>query len=148
MRSPVYRSMAEPIRAGLDWHATWQGPDKGLIKNWEVGRTLANDDDLAVRARAGELPPLNWKGGVAKKLQKPEKFGSLRYLAQWLGLRGEDLLLDMDAEVTLTCSKTGMMVTFTPDIYKLAAQQGDENIEDGSSNSRYVPGVPEQSLFS
>ena len=103
----IKRSHAEPVRSKLSWHETWEGPDSGLIKNWEIGRKLAiQNPDLAAQTRAGELPPLNWKGGSDRTLVKREKFGSLRYLAQWQGLRGEDLSIDMDAEVTFKCPNT------------------------------------------
>jgi hypothetical protein len=58
---------------------------------------------------------LGWKGGVSRSLKKLEKYGSLKYLAQWQGLRGEDLDVDLSEERTLTCSRTRMVVTFTPD---------------------------------
>ena len=58
---------------------------------------------------------LGWKGGVSRSLKKNEKFGSLKYLAQWQGLRGEDLDIDLGEERSLTCSRTKMRVTFTPD---------------------------------
>jgi hypothetical protein len=64
---------------------------------------------------AGELPVLGWKGGVSRSLKKLEKYGSLKYLAQWQGLRGEDLDVDLGQERALTCSRTKMVVTFTPD---------------------------------
>lgn len=126
MSRTVHRRYTEPERSGLDWSEIWEGADRGVIKTWEIGRKLATQKPaLAESAKAGELPPLNWKGGVAKKLKKREKFGSLRYLAQWQGLRGEDLNLDLEAEVTLTCSKTGMVTTFTPDIRKFANQPSE-----------------------
>ena len=122
----IRRSHTEPERLGLDWSTVWQGTDLGLIKSWEIGRKLAiQKPELAECAKADELPPLNWKGGVHKQLKKREKFGSLHYLAQWQGLRGQDLEIDMDVEITLICSKTGMVVTFTPDTRKLASQQND-----------------------
>ncbi|MCY1457890.1 hypothetical protein D9M71_752210 [compost metagenome] len=61
---------------------------------------------------------LGWKGGVERTLKKREKYGSLKYLAQWQGLRGEDLRIDTSNELTLNCSRTGMVVTFTPDATK------------------------------
>ncbi|WP_445672677.1 hypothetical protein [Pseudomonas inefficax] len=126
MNRIIHRSHAEPERLHLDWNSTWKSTDLGLIKSWEIGRKLADQKPaLAACAKADELPPLNWKGGVSKKLKKREKFGSLHYLAQWQGLRGQDLEIDMDAEITLTCSKTGMVITFTPDLRKLANQQSD-----------------------
>lgn len=126
MANPIHRPISEPIRTGLDWSVTWQGHDHGLIKCWEMGRTLAlQDSELAERCKAGELPPLHWKGGVARALKKKDKFGALNYLAQWQGLRGDDLAVDPESEVTLTCSATGMTVTFTSDLSKLANQQSD-----------------------
>ena len=125
----IQRSIAEPERQGLQRSEVWEAPDCGLIVAWETGRKLAiQQPELAEKALSGALPQLNWKGGVAKKLVKREKFGSLRYLAQWQGLRGEDLSIDLDAEVTLTCAKTEMVVIFTPDIRKLASSQ-DEAVE-------------------
>ena len=144
----IQRSHAEPARSRLSWHDTWQGPDSGLIKNWEIGRKLAiHNPDLASRTRAGELPPLNWKGGSDRTLVKREKFGSLRYLAQWQGLRGEDLSISLDSEVTIKCAKTQMIVTFTPDIRKILNESETSNIEEGALNGGPASGVSEQSLF-
>jgi hypothetical protein len=70
--------------------------------------------ELAKRAENGELPRLGWKGGVDTKI-KAKKYGSMYYLAQWQGLRGSDLDIDLSAEYTLTCSKTDSKVTFTTD---------------------------------
>lgn len=141
----IQRSIAEPERQGLQRSEVWEAPDRGLIIAWETGRKLAiKKPDLAEKSLNGELPPLNWKGGVAKKLVKREKFGSLRYLAQWQGLRGEDLSIDLDIEVTRVCTRTEMVVIFTSDIRKLANSQ-DEADEGACSG-----GEPnqEQSLFS
>ena len=144
----IQRSHAEPARSRLSWHDTWQGPDSGLIKNWEIGRKLAiHNPDLASRTRAGELPPLNWTGGSDRTLVKREKFGSLRYLAQWQGLRGEDLSISLDSEVTIKCAKTQMIVTFTPDIRKILNESETSNIEEGALNGGPTSGVSEQSLF-
>jgi hypothetical protein len=88
--------------------------DRGLIVSWEVGRRLATEQpDLAERAKRGELPPLEWKGGVEKELKKPEKYGTLYYLATWQGLRNESLHIDTAVEVEHICVKTGMKVIFT-----------------------------------
>ncbi|MFA6072205.1 MAG: AAA family ATPase, partial [Janthinobacterium sp.] len=62
---------------------------------------------------AGELPILGWKGGISSVDRKLKKFGSLKYLAQWQGIRGENLSLSLSVETTITCSKTGSTVTFT-----------------------------------
>lgn len=145
----IHRSVNEPERTSLDWSETWQGPDRGLIKCWETGRALSlQNPDLAERCKANELPALNWKGGVARQLKKKEKFGALQYLAQWQGLRGDDLHIDLEAEVTLTCTKTAMVITYTGDLSKLANQPNDNDNEEGDSNGRPASGVSEQPLFS
>ena len=114
----VKRSIVSPIRAGCD---EWKGPDKGLITSWEVGRKLAESKpDLADRAKNGELPELNLKGGVSRKLKKKEKFGCLNYLAHWQGLRGETLDVHLGREYVLVCEKTGIKVTYTGDVEKYA----------------------------
>ena len=107
-------------RAGLTWDETWRSDDQGLIKCWENGRVLsATRPDLAEAARRDELPTLEWKGGVAGTPKMKKKFGSLRYLATWQGLRGEDLRVDTTEEVSLMCVRTGVLVTFTADLVKL-----------------------------
>lgn len=129
----IQRSFSEPDRQALSWEQIWQGPDRGLIKCWEIGRALARQDsDLAERCRSGALPPLHWKGGVSRALKKREKFGALQYLAQWQGLRGDDLSVDLEAELTMSCSTTGMLVTFTSDLTKLADQQNSPEEEDAN----------------
>ena len=118
MNSRIYRSYQEPNRVGLSWNECWRGYDQGLICCWEKGRELSKKEpSLAECARKGELPILVWKGGVEKKL-KSKKYGTLFYLAQWQGLRGENLDIDLSKEVAITCSKTGMKVIFTSDINK------------------------------
>ncbi|WP_416425727.1 hypothetical protein RAM80_08120 [Pseudomonas sp. App30] len=124
----VSREITVPVRPKLTWEETWQGPDQGLIRCWEIGRERAQKmPELAEQCRAGELPVLGWKGGVARALKKKEKYGALKYLAQWQGLRGEDLQVQADRETTLTCSRTGMMVTFTPDRGKYLNQMADND---------------------
>jgi hypothetical protein len=119
MTTKIFRSNLEPIRAGLSWDETWRGSYKGLIKCWEVGRELRDKQpELAKRAENGELPVLGWKGGVAEKIQKDEKYGTFNYLAQWQGLRGEDLDIDLSEEKTLVCSRTGMRIIYTSDRVK------------------------------
>lgn len=116
----IYRSFLEPDRENLTWEETWNQEDKGLIKNYEVGRALAiKEPELAEKAKRGELPVLGYKGGVEKALKKKEKIGALNYIAQWQALRGEDLNIDMDEEIVLTCTKTNVRVTFTMDLEKL-----------------------------
>lgn len=142
------RSIDTPIRPAADWHTTWAGEDNGLIKCWEVGRKAGQQSpELAQAALNGELPVTGWKGGVSRALKKTDKYGALQYLAHWQGLRGEDLEIDLAAEITITCSKTGMRVTFTPDISKLIDQATDEATDKEESHGRPAPGIPEQSLF-
>jgi hypothetical protein len=152
----IQRSISEPLRQHLDWHATWQGPDRGLIKCWENGRRLAlaeqrqpnaeqDQPGRAAKCRGGELPVSNWKGGVSRTLKKLTRYGSLNYLAEWQGLRGDDLDIDTAQEITLICTATGMIVTFTGDLSKLANQRTEE--EEGAEPHGPASGIQEQSLF-
>ncbi|WP_312151443.1 hypothetical protein [Pseudomonas sp.] len=119
----IRRNITAPLRTGLSHQEIWSSSDQGLIMCWEVGRKRAKENpELAAQCQAGELPVLGWKGGVSRQLLKSEKFGSLKYLAQWQGLRGEDLDVDLTAEKTLICTKTEMTVTFTPDRTKYISQ--------------------------
>ena len=116
----VFRSFTEPIRENLTWEETWKQEDKGLIKNYEVGKILAlKQPELAEKAKRGELPALDYMGGTDIPLKIPKKLGSLNYLAQWQALRGEDLDIDTDDELVLVCSKTNVEVFFTWDMEKL-----------------------------
>lgn len=115
MEIRVFRSCKEPIREDLPWEGRWKGDEKVLITCWEVGRELSKKNPkLAERTCNGELPVLDWKGGVEKKLQG-KKHGTFSYLAQWQGLRGEDLDIDSTQDTEITCSKTGMKIIFTND---------------------------------
>jgi len=119
MNTKIYRSINEPIREELSWDERWKGSDNGLITCWEVGREKRHSDvELAKKAEMGELPVLGWKGGADKELKKNEKYGSLNYLAQWQGLRGENLEINFTEEKTLICSRTGLAVTYTSDSSK------------------------------
>jgi hypothetical protein len=119
----VRRSISEPFRSALSHEELWSGFDKGLIQCWEIGRKRAEEKpELAALCKNGELPVLGWKGGVSRQLLKLDKFGSLMYLAQWQGLRGEDLEVDLGIEKKLICTKTQMAVTFTPDQAKYSSQ--------------------------
>jgi len=121
MSNRIYRSCQQPIRENPSFYERWRCPDRGLITCWEVGRAKGIDDpELAKRAKNGELPVLGWKGGVDRVLEKKEKYGSLNYLAQWQGLRGDDLDIDLSEEIEIVCSKTGMKVIFTGDTTKYA----------------------------
>jgi len=119
MTQRIYRAISEPLRENLSWNERWKGSDKGLIISWETGRRLRiNEPELAERALKGELPVLGWKGGTKKATLQNEKYGPLLYLAQWQGLRGEDLDINISQEYELICSKTGMKVIYTNDVNK------------------------------
>ena len=124
MTQRIVRSYREPPREGLSWKESWQGYDKGLITCWEVGRQLRDKKpELAESAKNGELPLLGWKGGLRGKVKIREKYGTFCYLAQWQGLRGEDLDIDLSKETELICSKTGVKVIFTGDPQKYSCEQ-------------------------
>lgn len=119
----IFRNFSEPDRKNLTWKETWEQEDKGLIKNYEVGRALGiKNPELVQKAKNGELPVLGYKGGIEKALIKKEKIGALNYIAKWQALRGENLDIDLDKEIVLTCTKTDMTVTFTMDLEKLKNQ--------------------------
>lgn len=114
MAARLRRSVKAPIREGLSWEETWRGPDDGLIYCWEHGRqerTQRPED--AKRADRGELVGLDWKGGVRKKLKADRMSGTLRYLATWQGLRGEDLDINLEGETVVVCSRFEQTVAFS-----------------------------------
>ena len=115
MSNRIFRSINEPIRENPSFDERLRGTDKGLIIAWEVGRKKRIEEpELAEKAEKGELPKLGYKGGVDKKTEQKVKHGTLHYLAQWQGLRGEDLDidLDMDIGIILICTKTKQRVAF------------------------------------
>ena len=113
----------DPMHTSLTWQERWEGPDGGLISCWQRGREKAGEDpSLAAAAIKGELIVLPWKGGIERATKQSQKYGSLCYLAMWQGLRGDPLDLDTEQEVTLTCSRTGMKVTYTPELAKYSQQ--------------------------
>ena len=117
----ISRDVAASPVGTQTWTEKWEGEDRGLIACWERGREKAREDpELAGLAAAGELVVLPWKGGVERAIKAGQKFGTLYYLAMWQGLRGLALDVELDQEVTLTCSKTGMKVTYTPEVDKYA----------------------------
>lgn len=121
MNYHIFRSIQEPLRKDPSFEERWNGQDNGLITCWEVGRLKrVESPELAELADNGELPVLGWKGGVKKEFKQKEKFGSLRYLALWQGLRGNDLDIDLSKETTIICSKTRVKVIFTPNIEKFS----------------------------
>jgi hypothetical protein len=122
----VHKLITNPPTPSSDWHERWEGPDKGLVSCWLRGIEKAKEDPaLATKAKANELPPLPWKGGVEKSIKRLDKVGALSYLAAWQGLRGENLDIDLNAEVLMTCQRTGVPVLFTSNIVKLLADKVD-----------------------
>ncbi len=114
MGKRIYRSIKEPIRNDPTPDQKWRGDDKGLVLCWEAGRELAvAQPKLAKRAQRGELPMLSWKGGVKRSPKKKKKTGSFCYLAQWQGLRGDDLDIKLSEKQTIKCSRTGVKVVYS-----------------------------------
>lgn len=105
-----------------DFQERLEGPDQGLINAWVAGlEKRASWPGTAAKALGGELPVLPFRGGVEKRIKRTDKVGSLLYVAMWQGLRGEDLNLDTAAEISMTCTRTGVPVLFTMDYNKLRA---------------------------
>ncbi|MBE0425139.1 MAG: hypothetical protein IBX72_00630 [Nitrospirae bacterium] len=119
MATRIYRSINKPIRENPSFEERWRGPDKGLIICWEIGRKRRIESpELAKQAENGELPDLGWKWGVDPKKKTNKKYGSLNYLAEWQGIRGDDLDIDLGEERELICSKSGVKVIYTADLKK------------------------------
>jgi len=120
MATRLLRSVNQPIREGLSWSERWEGSAKGLIWCWERGRQKRLEDpDRAALADKGELVLLGWKGGVEKKLKIKKKPGTLKYLATWQGLRGEDLDLALEGERVIVCTKTRQAVVFSAKLRRM-----------------------------
>lgn len=123
MNLKVTRSIETPIREFPSFEERWRGEDKGLITAWEVGRERAIENpELKMAALNNELPALGYIGGYEKKLTvKKFKYAPFHYLAQWQGLRGNDLDIDSirDEGKFLICSKTNMKTIFTSNSNKL-----------------------------
>jgi hypothetical protein len=115
----LQRSINTPIRDFVDMDHRWKSFDKGLIWCWERGRIMSQENpDLSFRARNGELMILGWKGGVPINFKGKRKEGTLKYLAQWQGLAGNDLDIDTDISTVITCSLSGVEVTYSKDGWK------------------------------
>lgn len=78
--------------------------------------------DLADAAISNELVPLPWTDGLQIAIKSKRKYGTMRYLAMWQGLRGEDLVINTASERQLRCQRFGVTVTFTanPAMYENA----------------------------
>jgi hypothetical protein len=117
----IARFVTAPLRKEISTEELWKSSDDGLIACWERGREKSLEDpELAINARYGQLVPLPWKGGIEKAIKTKSKMGTLRYLAMWQGLRGDDLDIDTTDEPTFQCSKFKVNVTFTNDPSKYA----------------------------
>lgn len=124
----VQRSIDRPVRTGLTVEELWLGADRGVIAAWERGRAIAREsgrDELLAAVRAGQIPILPWKGGLERALKGKQKFGTMRYLAMWQGLRGDDLDVDLSRDIQVTCSATGVVVTFTNDLAKYSGYDAE-----------------------
>ena len=112
--------ISDPPLLGATYEARMQGPDQGLTTAWLAGIIKRRESpDVATQATAGELPLLPFRGGVDRAIKTKTKTGSLLYVAMWQGLRNEDLSIDTTSEPVMTCSRTGVSVTYTLDIEKL-----------------------------
>jgi hypothetical protein len=116
----IHHTITNPPTPSEDWHERWEGPDQGLICSWLRGIAKSKEEPaLAAKARAGELPVLAWRGGLEKAIKTKTKIGAMAYVATWQGLRGEDLDVDTETDVHITCSRTGVTVLFTQQLQKL-----------------------------
>ena len=112
------RDFTSPYRDADSVAKRFDGPDKGLITAWEVGRKMrAKNHHLLKYYDLGALPMDGFKGGAfdveayEKALKEGTEYefpvtpleGTLHYLAQLQGLKGENLSVDTDKEYTLTC---------------------------------------------
>ena len=133
-----------PIRQHLSPDGLWRGDDKGIIKAWELGREWAERyPEMSELANAGILLEMKrktgdtingkpsyirlFKGGFDKKQKEIFRFGSLHYYAMWLGLRGDNLILDLEKEYPLVCSETNMGVVYTLDSKKYLTTKINSN---------------------
>ena len=124
----IHASIENPPERSDDFDERCNGPDEGLINSWLSGIEFSQREPaLSIKAKAGELPVLPWKGGVEKTIKRKDKVGALQYLAAWQGLRGDDLNVELGSEVVMTCTRTGVVVTFTGELQKLLQSE-----EDGS----------------
>jgi len=133
-----------PIRINTNPNELWRQEDKGIIKAWELGREWSvSYPVMSISAKKGILLELKretgdtingkpsyvrlFKGGFDKKQKEIFRFGSLHYYAMWLGLRGDDLDIDLEKEYPLVCSKTNMGVVYTLDSQKYLTTKINSN---------------------
>lgn len=125
----IHERFASPPPFQNDFDARINGPDRGVINAWLAGIAKRTEwPAVARQAEGGELPVLPYRGGIAKQLKNPTtKLGSLLYVAMWHGLRGDDLMLDTDAEPSMTCTKTGVRFVYTLNTARLLAISPEED---------------------
>src|SRR5674476_952496 len=117
----VFRAISEPVRKDPTFDERWGSIELGLITSWEAGREMGLEKpELVEDAKVGRLMVLPWKGGVAKALKTTTKYGVFNYVAMWQGLRGENLNVDPEVEMTMTCTVMNVTVTYTSDFSKYA----------------------------
>lgn len=101
----IHLSIETPIRTTRSPAERFGEHDRGLIWCWEQGRQEAEKDhQLAANARNGEIPLIRtWKQGANN------------YHAYWMGLRGEDLVIDPEEGLAMQCRKTKKWWAFGPE---------------------------------
>ncbi|WP_434120383.1 hypothetical protein [Pseudomonas fortuita] len=114
------RHIQRPISAALrpegelSFFERWLDEDYGLIWCWERGRRRSVENPaLVASCLAGNLPSLSGRIGLARNQGQTKE--SLKYLAEWQGLRGENLNIKLDIKVFLTCSESCVEVSFEHD---------------------------------
>ena len=108
-----------------------------------------SDPELAGRAEKGELAVLNWPGGCDAEASPPRQFGSLFYLAQWQGLRGEpwhgitgnNKNMSTTHPVGIKCAVSGVATIFIKDARKYLSAHETPDIE--SYPTPAYPGIQE-----
>ena len=95
------------------------------------GKELRNTSpELASRAESGELPVLEFPGGVDAADLTSGRFGSLFYLAQWQGLRdapwngltGKEKNMSTTQPIGIRCAASDMFTVFIRDATKFLSK--------------------------
>ena len=142
------------------WLVVFTRDNKKYDKTLGVGNVLeichtsgkelrVSDPELAGSAERGELPVLNWPGGCDASDSAARQYGSLFYLAQWQGLRGEswhgvtgnNKNMSTTNPIGIKCAASGMVTVFTKDARKYLNKYETLDIE--SYPSPVHPGIQE-----
>ena len=83
---------------------------------------LNNDEQNTIKRLNRLLLEETYPRKTPKSPKKKVKYGCLNYLAEWQGLRGVDLDIDLSEEREIICSKTGVKVIYTGDVTKYVNQ--------------------------